>query len=214
MARPRTIDDAAILHAAAEVIGRVGPAGLTLAAVAREVGVVPGTLVQRFGSKRGLLLAMAAQSAVDAERLASRVRERHSSPLDALAELIVTSMAPMSTPETYANHLAALCIDLTDAQFREQALLVHQAQGRAMVALLAEALDDGVLNPGTDLAALTASLQSVVAGTGLTWALDRHGTLNQRLRHEVGRALAPYVRIVPGPGLGSASGSSGPEHTR
>ncbi|GAB2699492.1 TetR/AcrR family transcriptional regulator [Kitasatospora kifunensis] len=199
MARPRTIDDAAILHAAAEVIGRVGPAGLTLAAVAREVGMVPGTLVQRFGSKRGLLLAMAAQSAVDAERLAARVRERHASPLDALAELIVSSMAPMSTPETYANHLAALCIDLTDAQFREQALAVHQAQGRAMVALLAEAVDDGVLYPATDLAALTASLQAVVAGTGLTWALDRHGTLNQRLRHEVARALAPYVRSDPDP---------------
>ena len=57
--RPRGIDDAAILRATVDVIGRVGPVGLTLAAVAAEVGLVPGTLVQRFGSKRGLLLALA-----------------------------------------------------------------------------------------------------------------------------------------------------------
>ena len=49
------MEDAAILRAAAEVIGRTGPARFTLAAVASEVGLVPATLVQRFGSKRGLL---------------------------------------------------------------------------------------------------------------------------------------------------------------
>ena len=67
--RPRGVDDAVILRAAVEVIGRVGPAKLTLAAVADEVGLVPGTLVQRFGSKRGLLLALAEQAARDAETL-------------------------------------------------------------------------------------------------------------------------------------------------
>ncbi|MEV4195286.1 helix-turn-helix domain-containing protein, partial [Streptomyces toxytricini] len=56
MARPRGVEDAVILRAAVDVIGRSGPGGLTLAAVAREVGLVPGTLAQRFGSKRGLLL--------------------------------------------------------------------------------------------------------------------------------------------------------------
>ena len=43
--RPRGVDDAVILRAAVEVIGRVGPAKLTLAAVADELGLVPGTLV-------------------------------------------------------------------------------------------------------------------------------------------------------------------------
>ena len=74
MSRPRGVSDAAILHAAAEVIGRTGPSGLTLAAVAEEVGLVPGTVLQRFGSKHGLLVAMARQSAVDAQALRERVR--------------------------------------------------------------------------------------------------------------------------------------------
>src|SRR4051794_26739652 len=96
--RPRGVENAAILRAAADVIGRVGPVGLTLAVVAREVGLVPGTLVQRFGSKRGLLLALAEQSAKDADALPGRVREEHESALEALAALIVEPMASMATP--------------------------------------------------------------------------------------------------------------------
>ena len=72
--RPRGMEDAAILRAAAEVIGRTGPARFTLAAVASEIGLVPATLVQRFGSKRGLLLALARQSATDAGAGRSRGR--------------------------------------------------------------------------------------------------------------------------------------------
>lgn len=196
--RPRGVEDAVILRATADVIGRVGPAKLTLAAVAREVGLVPGTLVQRFGSKRGLLLALAEQSAKGADALPGRVREEHASALGALAALIVEPMARMATPETYANHLAFLCIDLTDPEFRRHALAMHQAQGRAIEELLTEALLTGGLRAGTDVATLTRSVQAITAGAGLTWALDRQGTLAQRLRQELDHVLSPH--LPPGHG--------------
>lgn len=190
--RPRGVEDAVILRAAADVIGRVGPVGLTLAVVAREVGLVPGTLMQRFGSKRGLLLALAEQSAKNAEALPGRVREEHESALEALAALIVEPMASMATPETFANHLAFLCIDLTDPQFRQHALAIHQAQGRAIEALLTESLRTGELRTGTDIAALARSVQAITSGAGLIWALDRQGTLVQRLRQELNNVLSPH----------------------
>ncbi|EFL19149.1 LOW QUALITY PROTEIN: TetR family transcriptional regulator, partial [Streptomyces sp. C] len=40
--------------------------------MAREVGLVPGTLVQRFGSRHGLLPALADRSPVDAGEPAGR----------------------------------------------------------------------------------------------------------------------------------------------
>ncbi len=191
--RPRGVEDAVILRATAEVIGRVGPAGLTLALVAREVGLVPGTLVQRFGSKRGLLLAVAEQSAKDADVLPGRVRAEHESALGALAALIVEPMDLMATPETFANHLAFLCIDLTDPQFHEHALAIHQAQARAIESLLTESLLAGELRAGTDIAALARSVQALTAGAGLMWALDRQGTLTQRLRQELRNVLSPHM---------------------
>ncbi|OPG11117.1 TetR/AcrR family transcriptional regulator [Microbispora sp. GKU 823] len=192
--RPRGVDDSVILRAAAEVIGRVGPAGLTLAAVADEVGLVPGTLVQRFGSKRGLLVALAKQSAHEAGAHHERLRQGRPSPLEALLALAEESMALMDTPERFANHLAFLCMDLTDPQLHEYALVIHEAQRGAILALLDEAVAEGELRTGTDTAALAESVQALIAGTGLTWALDRQGTLPERLRRAITGLLAPHTR--------------------
>jgi AcrR family transcriptional regulator len=190
--RPRGLDDAAILRATLDVIGRVGPARLTLAAVASEVGLVPGTLMQRFGSKHGLLVALARQSAQDSTARYERLRTGHPSPLAALTALVVDSAAPMATPESFANHLAFLCLDLTDPHLREHALAIHRAQRSAIDALLTGAVAAGELRAGTDPAALTRSVQAAIAGAGLIWALDRRGTLAHRLRQDVDAVLAPH----------------------
>jgi AcrR family transcriptional regulator len=191
--------DAAILRAAAEVIGQTGPARFTLAAVAAEVGLAPATLVQRFGSKRGLLLALARQSAADAEAGAGavaapgRARQQHGSALAALTALAVGRLAPMTTPDRFANHLAFLCLDLTDPELYEPALAVHQAYGRAIAALVQDAVAAGELRAGTPAGPLTRSIQTVIAGAGLTWALDREGTLPDRVVTGIGAVLAAYL---------------------
>ena len=192
--RPRGVDDAVILRAAADVIGRVGPAKLTLAAVADEVGLVAGTLVQRFGSKRGLMVALARESVQDAATLHGRVRAEHDSALAALRALAVESVSEVVTPQSYANHLAFLCMDLTDPELHEHALALHEARGRAVEMLLGDAVSAGELRPGADVAALAASIQVAVAGAGLTWALDREGALAERIEREIGAILAPHVR--------------------
>lgn len=196
MGRPRGTEDAAILRAAVEVIGRTGPTRFTLAAVATEVGLVPATLVQRFGSKHGLLLALARQSAADADAgaavVAGQAREQHGSALAALTALAVDRLVPMTTPEHFANHLAFLCLDLTDPELYEPALAVHQAHGRAITALVEEAVAAGELRAGTPAGPLTRSIQTVIAGAGLTWALDREGTLQDRVAAGVSAVLAAY----------------------
>ncbi|MDJ0385895.1 TetR/AcrR family transcriptional regulator [Streptomyces sp. G-G2] len=195
--RPRTIDDDAILRAAVRVMGRAGPAKLTLAAVARECGLVAGTLVQRFGSKRGMLLALAAHGVRDLGELSARVRAEHSSPLDALAALITAAWSPLATPTAYANHLAFLCADLADAEFHRLALDAQRAQ-RAAVGELLE-LAHAELRPGTDTGALADAVQAAVTGAGLLWAVDREGELAGRQRAALAAALAPYRRRMHPP---------------
>ena len=63
---------------------RLGPSRLTLAEVAKDAGISPAALVQRFGSKRGLLLAAAADAAGGHDYIFPGLRARHRSPVAAL----------------------------------------------------------------------------------------------------------------------------------
>ncbi|KOY50158.1 TetR/AcrR family transcriptional regulator [Streptomyces sp. XY332] len=190
--RPRGIDDATILRAAVDVMGRTGPAKLTLALLAREVGLVPGTLVQRFGSKRGLLLALAEHTAKDACALYEGVRAEHDSPLAALAALVVETWAAATSPEAFANHLAFLCADLDDTQFRDCALVSQQAQSHWIGELLDHAKDARELGPDTDTTALAATVQAATLGVAVLWAVDRQGALAERQRAALDAVLAPH----------------------
>lgn len=192
--RPRGIDDAAILRAAVRVMGRTGPARLTLGAVADEVGLVAGTLSQRFGSKRGLLLAVAEHGVRELAELPARVRAEHPSPLAALAALTAGAWDGVTTAEEYAHHLAFLCADLADPEFRRLALASQQAEAAAVRTLLDEAAAAGELRPGTDPARLAPAVQAAVTGAGLLWAVDREGTFAGRRGAALDAALAPYRR--------------------
>ncbi|WP_163120624.1 TetR/AcrR family transcriptional regulator, partial [Acinetobacter pittii] len=68
------IPDHAVLDQALALMRRAGPEGVSFAALALEIGLSPATLVQRFGSKAGLLgatlghawTALEARTATDA----------------------------------------------------------------------------------------------------------------------------------------------------
>ena len=62
--RRRKAEDADVFAALVRVMHRRGPAELTLREIAAEAGVTAGALVQRFGSKREMLLAHARYAAV------------------------------------------------------------------------------------------------------------------------------------------------------
>jgi AcrR family transcriptional regulator len=166
---------------------------LTLAHVAAEVGVAPATLVQRFGSKRGLLLALARQGTASTAREYAAIRAAHPSPLAALFAVgdCMAGMAP--TPEALANHLAFLHIDLTDPDFHQLALKqAHAARGEIR-ALLDAAVAAGELVP-CDTERLARAVQGMMGGGLLAWAIVREGTAAEWLRDDLEMLLQPYRR--------------------
>jgi AcrR family transcriptional regulator len=191
--RPRETTDDAILEAAGRAIARFGPARLTLAHVAAEVGVAPATLVQRFGSKRGLLLALARQGTAAAGQEYAAIRAAHRSPLAGLFAVAdcMAGMAP--TPEALANHLAFLHIDLTDPDFHRLALENARASRAELRAFLDAAVQAGELQP-CDTKRLARAVGVMLGGGLLAWAIERQGTAAQWLHHDLQTLLAPYRR--------------------
>ncbi len=191
--RPRSVTDGDLLMAAAQAVQRVGPSRLTLADVAKEAGVSPATLLQRFGSKRGLLLALASQGPPAVVEETARLRRAHASPLAALLAFAdcMAGMAP--TPEELANHLAFLVMDLTDPDFHRHALAQAEAFQAELQEIVADAIRAGELVK-CDAAPLARLMQETLHGALVTWAIYRRGPAQQWVRREMDALLAPYLK--------------------
>jgi AcrR family transcriptional regulator len=189
--RAKTATDEAVLEAAVRAITRVGPHRLTLAEVAREAGLAPATLVQRFGSKRGLLLAIARQGAEMNRAGFERARAANPSPLGALIDLSLAMTRWFDSPEALANHLAFLQMDLTDAEFLALSARSSGAVRDGIRELLDDAVAAGELAP-CDTAALASLYQAGFNGSLLNWAVHRQGTLTAWVRRDLATLLAPY----------------------
>jgi AcrR family transcriptional regulator len=191
--RRRTVSDVELLHAAARAVSRVGPVRLTLAHVAAEASIAPATLVQRFGSKRGLLLAMVQMSSSGVSDQFAALRAAHSSPLAALHAIADCMAGLAATPEELANHLAFLHMDLTDPDFHALAL----AHARVFSAELKGLLDDAVARDeliGCDTTSLARLIPELIHGALVTWAIYREGSAQEWTRREMETLLAPYTR--------------------
>jgi AcrR family transcriptional regulator len=190
--RPRETSDEDILAATARVMQRRSPTQLTLADVAKEAGVVPATLIQRFGTKRGLLLASCRTASAGAPQQFAEARVKHQSPLKALIELFVECTAFAPTPEAMANGLAYLQIDLTDPDFHAITLAQFRAIRQETQKLLDEAVVARELRK-CDAAELARLIQDANGGAMLSWAVYREGSVATWVRRDLEALLAPYL---------------------
>ena len=189
--RPRETSDAELFAATACVMQRRSPAQLTLADVAKEAGVVPATLIQRFGSKRKLLLATCKNGTADTAAQFAAARKKYKSPLKALVELYVECSSFAATPESMANGLAYLQNDLTDPDFRAVTLELFRVLRKETQKFLDEAIDAGEL-VRCDTNGLARGMHHVYNGSMLDWAVFRQGPLAAWLRRDLEALLQPY----------------------
>jgi len=187
--RPRLTTDEQLLAATHRVVSRLGPS-LTLADVASEARVSPATLVQRFGSKRGLLLAFSASGAGSLGQEFVRIRAAYKSPLAAVYAVGDCIAAMATSPETLSNNLSFLQMDLVDPEFHKYALAHSRGMHAGLKVLLDEAVAVGELQR-CDTARLARAVQGLIGGSLLQWAIDRDGRATSRLREDLDSLLKP-----------------------
>jgi AcrR family transcriptional regulator len=192
--RPRRASDQDILMAAFRAIARLGPARLTLADVAKDVGVSPAAIVQRFGSKRALLLAAAADAAGGGQYIFPGLRARHRRPIDALLGLAECMTLMGTTPEAIANNLVFFQVDLKDDEFHRHALAASGGMRAGIKALIRDAVAAGEL-VRCDASRLAAAVHATINGSVLNWSVHREGSLVAFVRRDLSTVLAPYRSV-------------------
>lgn len=191
--RPRKVSDDDVFAATYRTMVRLGPGELTLAEIAAEAGVTAGALVQRFGSKRELLLALSAGAASSAGDLIRGLRATARSPLAAVRAYVDCMAQLAASPAALARNLAYLQIDLADPDFRKHLLVQSRATRRGLEELLDEARAKGEIVRSTDVVRLARSVETILSGTMLTWAVYRDGSAKQWMRDDLEAVLAPYL---------------------
>jgi AcrR family transcriptional regulator len=205
--RPRKATDADVFAAAARVMARLGPNRLTLADIAAEAGLTAGALVQRFGAKRKLLLAIAARVPAATRETFADLRVAYPSPLAALHAYARRFAEMGASPGALAHHFAYLQLDLRDPEFHREALAAARAARTALRELLEAAVTAGELGPTIDAGATARAVQVVLSGSLTTWALYRTGTAVRWVEDD----LEALLRALP---RGAARETKSPRRRR
>ncbi|MDQ7910980.1 TetR family transcriptional regulator [Phytohabitans sp. ZYX-F-186] len=191
---------------------RIGPANVTFAAAAAEVGLSAATLVQRFGTKRELLLA-ADKRGIDLW-IGALDRSTATSPLARIIEGLVLAVDPVATPEQLANSVAMLQLDLADPDFHAETLRGARTVRARIMRNLDAALAAGELRTGTEIATLATLVETTYHGAMIGWAIHRESTLANWMRDQLDAVLAPHRtanrKTAEAPQLASGSTSARP----
>jgi AcrR family transcriptional regulator len=174
-------------------MSRLGPTQWTLADVARDVGLTAGALVQRFGSKRNLQLALAATLAGSTRQMFAALRAAHRSPLAAVYAYADCFGRMGDSPAALARGFAYLQVDLTDPEFRRHTLAQARASRAEIEALVRAAVRAGELVRRADPRGLARALEVTIGGSMMAWACYQEGPLTSWIRHDLDALLRPVL---------------------
>ncbi len=191
--RRRKAEDADVFAALVRVMLRRGPAELTLREIAREAGLTAGALVQRFGSKRALLLAHARHAAATGDAGLTVTEPPSSSPLATLRSVAAMYAALADSPGAAVRNLAYLLNDLGDPVLRRPLLRMSRRARVWYEQLLTDAVAAGELRGVHNVSVLARLVEATLRGSFLSWALYREGTAADWLRADLAALLRPYL---------------------
>jgi AcrR family transcriptional regulator len=210
--RPRTFDDTAIFHATATVLAQFGPSGLTLGAVASELGCTAPALNKRFQSKQGLIVGFIKWSTERVQLRFDEMRAQHASPLAALRARFAMPASERTDEVADTDHHwnldAFYATSASDPELLPLIVARADVFRHETAALLRQAAETGEI-ANCDPDHLTKILLAALCGVVYlvtTW--HRNEIIEERLGEMVDDIVGPY-RTSPRTGASSPFDSGG-----
>jgi AcrR family transcriptional regulator len=180
MPRKRTIPDEDLLDAALELVREVGPEAVSFGSLARRVDLAASTLVQRFGSKAGLLQAALLRAWAQLEAATDEAIATAPGGPGGVVELLV-SLSCQYDVHDFADQLRVLREDLRDPVLRER--------GQAWFAALSDAVEERLADTPGGAQGLGPLVVSTWQGTLTVWSFARDGPVVDVVRRTLHQLL-------------------------
>ncbi len=181
MPRVKTIADKVVLDRALTLLVEVGFHRFTLPQVGQAVGLSPSTLIQRFGSKRGLLDRVLARATERLKAETQSLPNTGNPRLDLIGWLVNAAQA-FRTRELVAGNLLLLIEDLND-EYRRSLAILHIETLRGGVQEYLVRLGSSSLELHVEM------LEAHWHGLVLQWAIRGDGDLETWMTVRLSRLL-------------------------
>ncbi|MEJ6850345.1 TetR family transcriptional regulator [Sinorhizobium fredii] len=185
MPRPKTVPNEEVLDAALGIMRKVGPEGLTFAALSAVCGLSASTLVQRFETKSGLIQAALLQAWDRLDRLTAELAANApKTPAGAVA-LLAGLSGDYGAIESYADDLLILREDLRDPLLR--------ARGAAWRDVLSTALEERFARVPTAPTGIGLMMAAQWQGALLWWSFDPCVPVTDFVEESLERFVAAFA---------------------
>lgn len=185
MPRPKTVPNEEVLDAALGIMRKVGPEGLTFAALSAVCGLSASTLVQRFETKSGLIQAALLQAWDRLDRLTAELAANApKTPAGAVA-LLAGLSGDYGGIESYADDLLILREDLRDPLLR--------ARGAAWRDVLSAALEERFACVPTAPPGIGLMMAAQWQGALLWWSFDPCVPVTDFVEESLERFVATFA---------------------
>lgn len=165
MPRARTISDHDLLDSALIIVRRDGPDALTFAALAASTGLAASTLVQRFGTKAGLLHEALSLAWDRLEASTAALAAETPATPQGVIDLLVGLSQAYGSADDLADGLLLLREDLRDPVLRQR--------GRVWFEALSGFIESRLAVTGRDCTGLGQALIAQWQGTVTWWSFTR-----------------------------------------
>lgn len=168
---------------------------MTLAHVGAEVGLSAATLVQRFGSKRELMLSVLRHVMGGIDERFTAALSSHESPLEALFAAAADRSGPLENPVSLANRMSFLLSQIDDPEFRALTVENNRRAVEGFKQILDKAIEAGELAESyVDTTQLAETIYAMHMGSLFTWSVTHEGTLASKIRRDLDILLRPFRR--------------------
>ncbi|GAA1379036.1 TetR family transcriptional regulator [Pseudonocardia kongjuensis] len=184
MPRHKLMSDTEVLDHALDLLHARGPQALTFAALAGAAGLAPATLVQRFGTKAGLLRRALLHAWDRLEHRTAELGDAAEPTPDGAIAFLSGLSEQYGGIDSYADALLVLREDLLDPEVR--------ARGAVWRGTLTRVLDGCLAGTSGAPPGIGGMLATYWQGTLLWWGFDPR----EPVADHVGHALAGFLRAV------------------
>lgn len=181
MPRKKKKDDAVILKIILEVIIKVGATRFTLEDLSKKTGLSPGTLLQRFGSKRNILHQAMELAHHDLKENLDKEPAIHLSPKKEIIRIYLALASSFDHPRDVAGGLDILKLDIIEKKLNALARNYFTIRRAKIESLLLLAQEKKEIAANIKVSEMTGHLEALWQGYIILWALTGDQPINQWL---------------------------------